>query len=227
MQILFQLLWCLISCSGLGFLQVQNSGKEDVQTRGLHHEVLLKDLSQNVAVKYKINAQLPSTLQEKPQLSAGCVLIATEKLLDVHPFDESKILIVKVDESTGFKGLIINKHISWDSLEDLGEGNFEFLKEAPLSFGGPVMMRGMPLAALTHKFIEGRSLEILPNIYFIDQLATPSLLEDIRAGNQSAHDFWFFLGYSSWGWEQVFHEIAQGAWNVSKGDLEHLGWPWR
>ncbi|KAH6815330.1 hypothetical protein C2S51_020150 [Perilla frutescens var. frutescens] len=210
-----------------GFLHEQNSVKDNLPTRSLHHEVLLKDLVQKVAAKYKINAQLPSTLQEKPQLSPGCLLSATEKLLDVHPFDESKILIVKVDERSGFRGLIINKHISWDSLEELGEGKFEFLKKAPLSFGGPVMMRGMPLAALTRKSIEGQSLEILPNTYLIDQSETQSLLEDIRAGNQSVDDFWFFLGYSSWGWEQLFNEIAQGAWNVSKGDLDHLEWPWR
>lgn len=208
-----------------GFLQDHNSVKGELPTRSVHHEVVLKDLVQNVAVKYKIDAQPPLTLQEKPQLSPGYVLSATEKLLDVHPYDESKILIVKVDERSGFRGLIINKPISWDSLEDLGEGKFEFLKEAPLSFGGPVMMRGMPLAALSHKYIKGRSLEILPNTYYIDQLVTPSLLEDIRAGNQSVNDFWFFLGYSSWGWEQLFNEIAQGAWNVSKGNLDNLEWP--
>lgn len=182
---------------------------------------------QNVAAKYKINPQLPSTIKEKPQLSVGTVLSATEKLLDVHPFEESKILLVKVDGRTGFRGLIINKHISWDSLEELGEGSFDFLKEATLSFGGPVMMRGMPLSALTHKFIEGQSLEILPNIYYMDQMNSPSLLEEIRGGNHSVSDFWFFLGYSSWGWEQLFNEIAQGAWNVSKGEFEHSEWPWR
>ncbi|KAG6426657.1 hypothetical protein SASPL_110884 [Salvia splendens] len=217
----------LIPFPGLDFLQDHKSVEEDLQTRSLHHEVLVRDLVQNAAVKYKIDAQLPSKLQEKPDLSVGCVLRATEKLLDVHPFDESKILIVKADERTGFRGLIINKHISWDSLEELGEGSFEYLKEAPLSFGGPVMMRGMPLSALTHKFIEGRSVEILPNVYLMDQAAKPSLVEDIRSGNQSVSDFWLFLGYSSWGWEQLFTEIAQGAWNVSTGDVEQLEWPWR
>ncbi|KAL6527810.1 hypothetical protein OROMI_029621 [Orobanche minor] len=191
------------------FIQDQNSVEEELQT------------------KHKINAQVPLDLHEKPRLSVGVVLTATEKLLDVHPFEESKILIVKMDERSGFRGLILNKHIGWDSLENLGEGSFEFLKEAPLSFGGPVMMRGRPLAALTYKFIEGQSLEILPNIYLMDQLVTPSLVEDIRAGNQSVGDFRFFMGYSSWGWEQLFTEIAQGAWNVSKGDMQNLDWPWR
>ncbi|KAL0420429.1 UNVERIFIED_CONTAM: hypothetical protein Slati_3065800 [Sesamum latifolium] len=207
-------------------LQDQKSVKQGSQSRSLHHEILLKDRLQNAGVKYQFNAQLAVSSHQRPQLFAGCVLSATDKLLDAHPFDESKILLVKVHQSTGFQGLIINKHINWDSLENLEEG-YELLKEAPLSFGGPVMIRGMPLVALTHKFIEGRSLEVLPNIYFIDQFGTHSLLEEIRVGNQSVHDYWFFLGYSSWGWEQLFHEIAQGAWNISKGNLEQLEWPWK
>ncbi|XP_011075278.1 uncharacterized protein LOC105159789 isoform X2 [Sesamum indicum] len=207
-------------------LQDQKSIKQGPESRSLHHEILLKDRLQNAGVKYQFNAELAVSSYQRPQLFAGCVLSATDKLLDAHPFDESKILLVKVHESTGFQGLIINKHINWDSLENLEEG-YELLKEAPLSFGGPVMMRGMPLVALTHKFTEGRSLEVLPNIYFINQLGTHSLLEEIRAGNQSVYDYWFFLGYSSWGWEQLFHEIAQGAWNISKGNLEQLEWPWK
>ncbi|KAL3830652.1 hypothetical protein ACJIZ3_019454 [Penstemon smallii] len=204
------------------FIQDQNSGNEDPKRRNLHHEVLLKDRLQSETVKYdQMTSQFPvSTLE----LFAGCFLIATEKLLDVHPFDESKILILRVDQGTGFQGLIINKHISWDSLEEIEEG-FELLKDAPLSFGGPVMRRGMPLVALTHKYIEGQSQEVLPNIYFVDHLATRSLLEEIRAGNQSVHDYWFFLGYSSWGWDQLFLEIAQGAWNVSQDNSEQLNWP--
>ncbi|PIN15157.1 Protein disulfide-isomerase [Handroanthus impetiginosus] len=205
-------------------LQDQNSVKQDPESRSLHHEVVLKDRLPNPAVKYqKINAQFAVGSQERPQLFAGCVLSATQKLLDAHPFDESKILIVKVDQGTRFQGLIINKHISWDSLEE----GFELLKEAPLSFGGPVLMRGMPLVALTHKYIEGQSHQVLPNVYFVDQLGTLSLLEEIRVGNQSVSDYWFFVGYSSWGWEQLFNEIAQGAWNISKGNSEELEWPWK
>ncbi|KAL7090687.1 hypothetical protein ACP275_12G057200 [Erythranthe tilingii] len=203
------------------FVRDENSVSE---SKSLHHDVVLQDSLQNVAVKYSMNnAQLSVGSEERPQLSVGCVLSATEQLIDVHPFDESKIVIVKVDQSTGFQGLIFNKHISWDSLEE----GFELLKEAPLSFGGPVMMRGMPLVALTHKSMEeGQYMkEILPNIYFIDQVATQSLIEEIRVGNESANDYWFFFGYSSWGWEQLLHEIAQGAWSVSKGNAEQLDWP--
>jgi putative AlgH/UPF0301 family transcriptional regulator len=33
------------------------------------------------------------------------------------------------------------------------------------------------------------------------------------------------LGFSSWGWEQLFDEIAQGAWNLSEHKKEPLDWP--
>ncbi|KAL3655886.1 hypothetical protein CASFOL_000282 [Castilleja foliolosa] len=207
------------------FLRDQSLVTEGQQIRTMHHKVLLKDRLQNVAaVKKQSNVPHLVDQHERPQLIAGCILSATKKLLDVHPFDESKILLVKVDQSTGVQGLIFNKHISWDSLEYL-EGGFEMLKRAPLSFGGPVMMSGMPLVALTNKYVEGQSFEVVPNVYFIDQLGTSNIHEKVRAGSQSVDDYWFFLGYSSWGWEQVFTEIAQGAWNVSKGNMEQLEWP--
>ncbi|KAL2518551.1 ThioThioredoxin-like fold [Abeliophyllum distichum] len=205
-------------------VQGQYLDKAGPQTANLQHEILLGDRLPKVGVKYnKIGARFPVNLNERPQVVAGCILTATENLLDVHPFDESKILIVKVDQSTGFQGLITNKHISWDSIE---EGS-EMLKEAPLSFGGPLVRQGMPLVTLSRKFTKYESIEVLPGVYFLDQWATVHLINEIRVGNQSVHDYWFFLGYSSWGWDQLFHEIAQGAWNVSEGNLEELVWQWR
>lgn len=220
---------CLFSLDRLYFafpwsdiVQGQNLDKVGPQTTNLQHEILLGERLLKVGAKdKKIGARFPVNSNERLQVVAGCILTASEKLLDVHPFDESKILIVKVDQ--GFQGLIINKHISWDSIE---EGS-EFLKEAPLSFGGPLVRQGMPLVTLSRKFSKDESVEVLPGIYFHDQWATVHLINEIRAGNQTVHDYWFFLGYSSWGWDQLFHEIAQGAWNVSKGNLEELEWQWR
>lgn len=202
-------------------LQGENLVGQGPLSTTAHHEVLLKDRLQ---IKSQINAQLPANLHERPQLFPGSILTASDKLMDAHPFEQSKILILTVDQTTGFHGLIFNKHISWDSANEFVQG-FEFLNKAPLSFGGPVVKRGMPLIALTRTFIEGRSVEVLPNVYFLDQSSVSVIIEEIKAGNRSLHDYWFFLGYSSWGWEQLFLEIAQGAWNVSQGSIEQLEWP--
>ncbi|XP_051116151.1 uncharacterized protein LOC127241265 isoform X2 [Andrographis paniculata] len=201
--------------------QDENSVEQSTHIGASHHQVLLKERLEN---KYQINAQLPVSLHERPQLFPGHILTASEKLQDAHPFDYSKILIFKADQTAGFQGLIFNKHISWDSTEEFVQG-YELLKEAPLSFGGPVVQRGVPLVALTRRFIEGQSVEVLPNVYFLDQSVIDDVVEEIRGGKLSALDYWFFLGYSSWGWEQMFLEISQGAWNVSQGSIELLEWP--
>lgn len=171
-----------------------------------------------------MNAHVSNELHETvPSVVIGSVLIATEKLSEVQLFDGAKILIVAADQLTGFQGLIINKHIEWSVLPELKEG-FEKLKQAPLSLGGPVMKPGMPLSSLT-RTVSGDSLpEILPGVYFLDQVTTIQKIEELKSANQPVGDYWFFLGFSSWGWNQLYDEMAEGAWNLSDG-VRHLNWP--
>ncbi|XWS63326.1 hypothetical protein CRYUN_Cryun06bG0085600 [Craigia yunnanensis] len=191
------------------------------------HEVILKTQNPKRVAKYNGGkSRLPmSTSSHKAtsKVVVGSILTATNKHLNVIPFDKSRIIIVKADEDTGFLGLIFNKQIKWDSLDQLEEG-LEFLKEAPLSLGGPVIRRGMPLVALTRRVSENQYLEVLPGIYFLDQLATVANIEELKAGNQSVNDYWFFFGYTGWGWHQLFDEIGEGAWAVSN-DNKSLDWP--
>ncbi|XP_030960145.1 uncharacterized protein LOC115981869 isoform X3 [Quercus lobata] len=190
------------------------------------HEVLLKDRELERVGEYnQIKSHTSKDLHERaPHVVAGSILVATEKLLGVQPFDKSVILIVKADQSNGFQGLIINKHIRWESLHELEE-RLEMLKKAPLSFGGPLMIRGMPLVSLTRSATKDQYPEVLPGVYFVDQVATIHEIKEFKSDDQSIADFWFFVGYSSWGWEQLFGEIAEGAWNVTDDGIQHLNWP--
>ncbi|KAF3683857.1 hypothetical protein FXO37_01651 [Capsicum annuum] len=191
------------------------------------HEIVLQEGPPTLDIQFnQIRAPLSPSAKAAPHVAVGSVLVATDKLLNVHPFNGSKVLIVKVDQSTGFQGLIINKHISWDSLDELEDGP-QLLKEAPLSFGGPVMQLGMPFVAFSRKYIVNQSMEVLPNVFFLDQRATVGIIQELRLGNQSIHDLWFFLGFSSWGWGQLFDEIAEGAWIVRYHDEEQIAWAWR
>ncbi|XAR64005.1 Protein disulfide-isomerase [Bertholletia excelsa] len=196
-----------------------------------YHEVLLRYRSPERVVGYnqvrphKSNGVHGDDATPQYQVIVGSFLIATVKLLNVHPFDKSKILIVKADPDTGFQGLIMNKHISWDSLHELEEGT-ELLREARLSFGGPLLKHGMPLVALTRRNVNDHYPEVLPSVYFLDQQATIHEIEGLKLHKYSIADYWFFLGYSSWGWEQLCDEIAQGAWNISNNTGEQLDWPW-
>ncbi|KAJ6740596.1 TRANSPORTER putative-RELATED [Salix purpurea] len=65
------------------------------------------------------------------------------------------------------------------------------------------------------------------NLIWLYQCNEIHEIEEIRSGNQRVSDYWFFLGFSSWGWDQLFDEIAQGAWNLSEEhEKELLDWPW-
>lgn len=159
-----------------------------------------------------------------PNVVVGSVLISTDMLLNAPPFDKSVILIVQANQSTGFQGLIINKHISWESFKELTKG-LEFLKHAPLSFGGPLVMNGMPLVSLTKRVIHKDCSEVLPSVCFLGQAETVGEIEGFKSGKQSTDDFWFFLGFSNWGWEQLFAEIAEGAWQLSDDPTAEVQWP--
>ncbi|KAL4301993.1 hypothetical protein GQ457_10G021760 [Hibiscus cannabinus] len=204
------------------------AGHEEGQTaKDKFHEVILKNQNPKRVAKYNggKSRSYVSVVSNKAtfEVVVGSILTATDKLLEVIPFDNSKIIIVKADEETGFQGLIFNKPIRWDALDRLEEG-LEFLKEAPLYFGGPVLRRGMPLVALTRTVNETGYVEVSPGIYFLDQFATVANIEKLKAGNQSINDYWFFFGYTGWGWQQLFQEIGEGGWTVSNGD-NSLDWP--
>ncbi|CAI9102613.1 OLC1v1000911C2 [Oldenlandia corymbosa var. corymbosa] len=219
----------LVNEKGVPWLGVEQGGDvsgTDPIYPPTYHEVLLKDqTSEMVVTQHRRGHSLSGLHESTPQVLTGSILTATDKLMNAHPFDESRILIVKVDEAMGFEGLILNKHIHWESLEELDE-NMKMLKDAPLSYGGPVMKHGMPLVALAQASkINQHVQEILPDVYFFDQPATLQLIEKLKLGNESVHGYWFFLGFSNWGREQLFQEIAEGAWDVSIGAVEHLDWP--
>lgn len=175
------------------------------------HQVILKSVNNGNHIKSHTSVVV-----------VGSVLISTDKI-NMYPFENSKILIVKADEGIGFQGVIINKHIRWESLNNLDEG-LEFLKQSPLSFGGPLIQRGMPLVGLTRTSV--KYPEIQPGVHFLDQKAIVSEIEELRSGNHFIiSDYWFFVGYSSWGWDQLFDEIAQGAWTIGDENTTPLDWP--
>ncbi|XP_022148074.1 uncharacterized protein LOC111016835 isoform X2 [Momordica charantia] len=191
-----------------------------------YHEVLMTDRKVESATRFShINLHIANGEDDfAPPITVGSILIATDKLVGSQPFANSQILIVKADQTIGFHGLITNKHIRWDSLQDLAEG-LDVLNEAPLSLGGPLIKRKTPLLALTQRVSKDLHFEVLPGIYFLDQVATVQEIEEIKLGNHSVTGYWFFLGYSSWGWDQLYDEIAEGAWRLSDDSTSYLEWP--
>eukprot|EP00268_Persea_americana_P058714 TRINITY_DN7133_c0_g1_i3.p1 TRINITY_DN7133_c0_g1~~TRINITY_DN7133_c0_g1_i3.p1 ORF type:complete len:997 (-),score=188.46 TRINITY_DN7133_c0_g1_i3:390-3188(-) len=192
-----------------------------------YHEVLLNITAKRADKPHSFKLHTSYDFNGEGQhVDIGSILIATDKLLNAPPFSNSTILIVKAGQEEGFQGLITNKHIKWDILPELDEG-FTSLKKAPLSFGGPVVAPGMPLVSFARRAAEVGYLEVVPSFYYGDQMATFQAIEGIKSGNLSAIDYWFFLGYSSWGWSQLFAEVAEGAWRISNYQMEQLRWPER
>ncbi|CAL9201626.1 unnamed protein product, partial [Musa hybrid cultivar] len=98
------------------------------------------------------------------------------------------------------------------------------LKHAPLYYGGPVRFQTLPLVSLIRKAKEGYT-EIVKGVYFGNPVVTRQVIEEIKLKEESPDDYWFFLGFSSWGYDQLFQEITEGAWRLSGDPIEHLDWP--
>ncbi|XP_057545359.1 uncharacterized protein LOC130824390 isoform X1 [Amaranthus tricolor] len=153
----------------------------------------------------------------------GSFLIATELLSELNPFFKARILIVGAVHDVGFQGLIINKPInSWNLLPQFHDA--KLLEAAHVSFGGPVIHQEMPLVSLTKISFNDQHPQVLPGVYFLDQLETLNKIKEIKAGNLSATDLWFFWGYSGWSWDQLFSEIDEGLWIVDEGNDKYLQW---
>uniref|UniRef100_A0A1J3FY63 UPF0301 protein n=1 Tax=Noccaea caerulescens TaxID=107243 RepID=A0A1J3FY63_NOCCA len=210
----------------------RNSNKLDKSSSAVNNKVtdgdkLVEVVLRNREVKSdQVDSQTPPTPSPKTasQVKTGTILVATEKLGASQPFGKSKILIIKAGPEFGFMGLIINKPVRWKTFPELGERS-ELLKETPLSFGGPVVDPGLPLLALTR---EGDSShdhpEISPGVYFLDHESVSRRIQEMKSRDLNPSEYWFFLGYSSWRYEQLFDEISLGAWDVVNQDIG-FAWP--
>ncbi|GLJ32738.1 hypothetical protein SUGI_0659080 [Cryptomeria japonica] len=167
-----------------------------------------------------------SSLQsEKP--ATGSLLVSSAKLHGTYPFENSIILIVNAKINEGFEGLIVNKPLSWDDLPNIDIHIEPTLKNTPINFGGPLIAKGMPLLSLTRVSNLEDFQEVLPGMYYGGPVATSKILEMIKSGEIPAHNFWFFLGFATWGWQQLFDELAAEAWNLSTYREGLIRWPAR
>ncbi|KAK8966813.1 hypothetical protein KSP40_PGU005829 [Platanthera guangdongensis] len=154
----------------------------------------------------------------------GSILSATDKLREAIPFDKSTILITMAEGQQAFQGIIINKPLRWSTIFDDLVKDLEPIKEAPLFYGGPVRAAGLPLVSLARNPTAGYT-KVIPGAYFGNPTITRMTIEGIKSGDRSANEYWFFLGYCSWNGDQIFDELAQGAWHLSDGSIGRLNWP--
>lgn len=204
--------------------EVTSSVHEQAHYSEDQHEQLYLHTDLRGHIDHHIGSHASGSFRDEyKHVDVGSALVATDKLISAFPFDNSTVLIVMADQKQGFQGMIINKRVSWDVFKKIDK-ELEPLKKAPLFYGGPVMAHEMPLVSLTGKEREGYA-KVAGGIYYGNPVATSKVIEGIKSGDHSANDYWFFLGYSSWAYNQLFDELAAGAWILSESPIESLEWP--
>lgn len=167
-----------------------------------------------------------SLQKEIQRPTVGSVLVASKNLHGVYPFENSIIIIVKVDLNEGFQGLIVNKPLPWDDLPKNIYMQLEpLLRPTPIYLGGPIIFKDNPFLSLTRIVDLEGFVEVLPGIYYGDPKVTEKIFMLIRVGKVQAHDFCFFLGFTNWGWQQLFDEVAEQAWHFDTYTEDVVRWP--
>ncbi|KAH0926862.1 hypothetical protein HID58_019118 [Brassica napus] len=219
----------------------KHSNKLDQSSSAVNNEVKEKDVDKLVEVvvsnrdpperevtQDQVSPQSPPMHSVKPavpKVKIGTILVATERLGDSPPFSNSKILILKASRESGFMGVIFNKRLRWSSFPDLDGGQTaELLKDTILSLGGPVMDPEKPLLALSREGDPSTDLELSPGVYFLDHESVARRIQELKSRDVKPSDYWFFVGYSSWSYEQLFDEIGLGVWDVDNNQLD-FAWP--
>ncbi|XP_018492604.1 uncharacterized protein LOC108862844 isoform X4 [Raphanus sativus] len=184
-----------------------------------------REVTQDQAVKSQSPPTHSVNKPADPKVKVGTILVATERLGDSPPFAKSKILILKAGRESGFMGVIFNKRLRWTSFPDLDGGETaELLKDTILSLGGPVMDPEKPLLALSREGDPSTDLELSPGVYFLDHESVALRIQELKSRDVNPSDYWFFVGYSSWSYEQLFDEIGLGVWDVDNNQLD-FAWP--
>ncbi|XP_048612820.1 uncharacterized protein LOC106371898 isoform X9 [Brassica napus] len=219
----------------------KNSNKLDQSSSAVNNEVKEKDVDKLVEVvvsnrdpperevtQDQVSPQSPpmhSVIPAVPKVKIGTILVATERLGESPPFANSKILILKAGRESGFMGVIFNKRLRWSSFPDLDGGQTaELLKDTILSLGGPVMDPEKPLLALSREGDPSTDLELSPGVYFLDHESVARRIQELKSRDVKPSGYWFFVGYSSWSYEQLFDEIGLGVWDVDNSQLD-FAWP--
>lgn len=146
--------------------------------------------------------------------SKGKILIS-EPFLDDATFGRSVILLVD-HTNEGSMGLIINKQLPVMLNEVINE--FKYLEDIPLFKGGPI---GTDTLFYLHTFPEvPGTLPIFKGLYLNGDFN--AIKKYILQGNAIEGRIRFFLGYSGWESDQLYEEIKENTWIISKEEKDYL-----
>ncbi len=156
----------------------------------------------------------PEAKQYLDHLGNGAVLLARDALQDPN-FKASVVLICIYSKEAGAYGLVINRR-SHMPLSEIFDGFSEMAEPREVFIGGPVQQEEIQIVQITDEPVPN-SHAVAPRVYLggkwenIDQM--------FMYDEASTH---LFLGYSGWAAGQLEAEIAAGAWQVYRINLEAL-----
>lgn len=149
----------------------------------------------------------------------GCLLVATEKLDGVHPFERTVILLLRAGSGhpeEGPFGIIINRphHKRIKHLKPTNLVLQTTFSECPVHFGGPLEASMFLLRTGERLKLLGIE-EIIPGLSFGARNSLEGASTLVKKGVLKLQDFRFFIGYAGWKLEQLREEIDSGFWCVA------------
>ena len=156
----------------------------------------------------------PEAREHLSRLGDGAVILARDELQDPN-FIAALVLICIYTKDGGAYGLVINRP-SHMPLSEIFDGFSDIAEPRKIYIGGPVQQDEVQIIQLTDEPMPD-SRQLAPRVYLggkwgdIDQML---MFDDdsIR----------LFLGYSGWSAGQLEGEVAAGAWDVFRIDIEKL-----
>ncbi|MDR0743158.1 MAG: YqgE/AlgH family protein [Tannerella sp.] len=149
------------------------------------------------------------------QPEKGHILISEPFLQDAY-FQRAVVLLVE-HNAQGSMGFVLNKKTGL-RVNDFFDG-FDDIPRIPIYLGGPVSSDRLFFIHSLGSFIP-ESVQISDNLYFDGDFET---LKDYLLSGKPVHEkVKFFLGYSGWTKNQLYGEIKQDSWLVSRSTNRNI-----
>ena len=164
------------------------------------------------AQTYTNSLELFESMQQKPRLSRGAVLIAGKNLDDPN-FSRTVVLITEYN-NIGTTGLIINRPMNMAANKVLPAISQITPEAGKLFIGGPIDINNLQILVETGSQFE-RSSSLTGDIYLINN---PRGFDDLSQHVESGMKVKIFAGYAGWGVGQLESEIIRGDWFIWHAD---------
>ncbi len=149
------------------------------------------------------------------QPGKGNILISEPFLQDIY-FQRAVVLLVE-HNAQGSMGFILNKKtVLW--VNDFFDG-FDDIPQIPVYLGGPVSSDRLFFIHSLGNLIPD-SVKIGNNLYFDGDFEV--LRSYLLSGKPICENIKFFLGYSGWTKNQLYGEIKQDSWLVSRSSNRNI-----